>query len=80
MAESLIVIADRLANVLRHMPCTCKPKDSWPAFANEARVITCRRCAALAEYDAHNAIVQTPITAAREALRRAADSPGERHD
>lgn len=43
----------------------------------------CKHCLALADYDAHIGIVQTPESAAqkaRAALRQKADDPGERHD
>lgn len=79
---TLPTIAANLARALRLMPCTCVTTGSWPRFkdvkAHPER--TCSRCAALAEYDAYVAFVQTPNTAALQALRERADSPGERHD
>lgn len=57
---SLPFIAEKLAGALRNMPCTCKPIDSWPAFANKSRVSKCARCEALELYDAHISIVQLP--------------------
>jgi hypothetical protein len=83
-------IATRLADALRMMPCRCIEIGSWPLFKAEAAGTpdkpgkhvpkTCARCTALALYDAHASIVQTPEGAANAALREKADLAGERHD
>jgi hypothetical protein len=65
---TLPTLAANLARALRLMPCTCVTTGSWPRFkdvkAHPER--TCSRCAALSEYDAYQAIVQTPEVAARQ--------------
>jgi len=64
-------ITEELARVLRRIEPYC---DLLPAkAAAELR-------AALAIYAARDSIIQTPQSAAREALRAAADRAGERHD
>jgi hypothetical protein len=57
---TLPLIAAKLAAALRNMPCTCRPKGMWPAFANATKVSQCARCAALEQYDAYTSIVAIP--------------------
>jgi len=57
---SLPHIAAHLARALRNAPCSCVSREVWPW--KEARV--CARCRSLAEYEAFEAIVQTPDGAA----------------
>jgi hypothetical protein len=71
---SLPAIAGKLAMALRMMPCRCIEVGTWPLFKAEAAGTpdkpgkhvpkTCSKCEALAEYDAHVSIVQTPASAA----------------
>lgn len=70
MSSALVPISAKLAGALRNMPCTCRKVDSWPIFANAAKAKTCARCEALALYDAHTAIVQTPAVAAAQVAPR----------
>lgn len=61
--NGLPAIAERLAKVLRNMPCVCVVTGSWPRFKAEVKAHperTCARCKALAEYDAWTSIVQMP--------------------
>jgi hypothetical protein len=67
MSEPLSAIAARLAAALRSSPDRCIRNYDMKVVSQ------CSRCTALAEYDAHQAIVQTPENAAKAAK-------GERHD
>lgn len=66
---TLPLIAAKLAAALRNMPCTCRPKGMWPAFANATKVSQCARCAALEQYDALVAIDQTAAVPVDRPLR-----------
>lgn len=70
------------------MTCTCPTHHTDSGIQRYARDIACpvhgdpafRKPAAAELAKAQAEIVQTPETAARAALRQAADQPGERHD
>lgn len=69
-------MSDGLALALR-MHCRCQKNLDLKV------VHQCSPCKRLAEYDlavANEAIVQTPMVAAKAALRAVADLAGERHD
>ena len=62
-AIEYVYLASDLATALRNMPCLCVVTGSWPRFKADVKAHperTCKRCKALAAYDAHVAIVQRP--------------------